>query len=163
MGRGKRSGELAHGRDNGTIEHMTTNETSIFTKIINREIPADIVYEDEAVLAFLTIEPINPGHTLIVPKKHFKNIFDGDEASLCAMMIVAKKISNALIATRLGTGVNLIMNNGIDGGQEVFHAHLHVVPRIENDKALVAPKHISLSNEDAKTVATTIANHLQNS
>ncbi|MFN3188304.1 MAG: HIT family protein [Candidatus Paceibacteria bacterium] len=140
---------------------MTTNETSIFTKIITREIPADIVYEDETVIAFLTIEPINPGHTLIVPKKPFVNIFDGEEKGLSTMMVIAKKISNALIVANLATAVNLIMNNGTDAGQEVFHAHLHVVPRLKNDEALLPPKHTVTNSDERKIIATTIVNHLE--
>ena len=65
--------------------------STIFTKIINREIPADIVYEDELVLAFLDINPVNKGHTLVVPKVAFENIFDADIPTLGHMMAVAKK------------------------------------------------------------------------
>lgn len=121
---------------------------TVFTKILNREIPAHIVYEDDLVLAFLSIEPINHGHTLVIPKKPFVNLFDGDSEALAHMMRVGQKVALALKATKLGEGVNLIMNNGKEAGQEVFHAHLHVVPRNTNDSALVKPKHVS--NPEAK-------------
>lgn len=114
-------------------------EPSIFTKIINREIPADIVYEDDVVIAFLTIAPVNSGHTLIVPKIPFKNVFDGDERTMGHMMAVAQKIAHALVDSNFGGGVNLIMNNGIEAGQEVFHAHIHVIPRNNGDKAIQIP------------------------
>jgi histidine triad (HIT) family protein len=141
---------------------MTAHETSIFTKIINREIPADIVYEDDIVIAFLTIEPINHGHTLVVPKKPFVNIFDADMEALTHMMEVAKKISVALLQGGLATGVNLIMNNGVAAGQEVFHAHLHIVPRRTGDNALLPPKHTNYTESEKKSTATKIVNHLQN-
>lgn len=120
-----------------------TNELppSIFTKIINREIPAHIVYEDERVIAFFTIEPVNPGHTLVIPKVPFINLLDGDDDTLGHMTVVAKRIGNALIASGFATGINLIMNNGVDGGQEVFHAHMHVIPRRKDDGAFAKPKH----------------------
>lgn len=138
----------------------TVPETSIFTKIINREIPADIVYEDEAIIAFLTIEPINHGHTLIVPKVPFVNIFDGDDVILGQMMVVARKISQALMDAKLAEGVNLIMNNGTHAGQEVFHAHMHVVPRLSLDQALLPPKHTPYELGQSATTAAHIKNLL---
>lgn len=108
---------------------------TIFTKIINREIPGEIIYEDDDVAAFFTIEPVHIGHTLIVPKKPFQNIFDGDPAILGKMMQVAQKIAGALQKTGVD-GVNLQMNNGAVAGQEVWHAHLHVFPRLKDDQAV---------------------------
>lgn len=130
----------------------TILEPSIFAKIINREIPADIVFEDDDVIAFLTIEPINPGHTLVVPKKPFVNLIDGDDVSLGKMITVAKKIGQALIKSGLATGINLIMNNGADADQEVFHAHMHVVPRQKDDQVFVKPTHCLVSAEQTANI-----------
>ena len=138
----------------------TVPEPSIFTKIINREIPADIVYEDDAIIAFLTIEPINHGHTLIVPKVPFVNVLDGDDVVLGQMMVVARKISQALMDAKLAEGVNLIMNNGAHAGQEVFHSHLHVVPRLSLDQAFTPPKHNLYEPGQAATVAAHIKNSM---
>jgi histidine triad (HIT) family protein len=138
----------------------TVPEASIFTKIINHEIPANIVYEDEVVIAFLTIEPINPGHTLVVPKVPFLNIFDGTKEVLGHMMIVSQKIAKALISTELGTGVNIIMNNGTDASQEVFHAHIHVVPRTAGDNALIEPTHHTYAHNEALEVTKLICEHV---
>jgi histidine triad (HIT) family protein len=113
---------------------------SIFTKIIKREIPANIIYEDEATIAFFTIEPVQKGHTLVVPKEPFENIFDGDEEALANLMKVAKRIAPTIQKITGADGVNLIMNNGAGAGQEVFHAHLHVVPRFLGDEAFTAKK-----------------------
>lgn len=135
---------------------MTTELPSIFTRIINREIPADIIYEDAEVIAFFTIEPINPGHTLVVPKKPFVNLLDGDEAVLGHMTVVAKRIGNALIANGFATGINLIMNNEVDGGQEIFHAHMHVVPRKKDDYAFSKPKHVPTTPKEIAHIATTL-------
>jgi histidine triad (HIT) family protein len=131
----------------------TTSEPSIFTKIINREIPANIIYEDELVIAFFTIEPVNLGHTLIVPKKPFVNLLDGDESTLGHMVVVAKKVGNALITNGYASGINLIMNNGSDADQEVFHAHMHVVPRKKGDGSFTKPTHVKPTPAEIASVA----------
>ncbi len=133
---------------------------SIFTRIINREIPATIVYEDECTIAFLTIEPISKGHTLIVPKVPFVNLFDGNASSLTQMMTTAQKVANGLIKSGLATGVNLIMNCGESAGQEVFHAHLHVVPRTEGDGKLPSPNHEAYQPNEAAAIGKLIADHV---
>jgi len=139
----------------------TELETSIFTKIINREIPADIIYEDDKVIAFFTIEPINYGHTLVVPKKPIVNIFDGDNETLSQMIMVAKKIATALIDEKLAEGINIVMNNGAVAGQEVFHAHLHVIPRHTGDGVFKKPLHANTNTIEMKAVAKRLAQILQ--
>jgi len=109
--------------------------STIFTKIINREIPADIIYEDDIVLAFLDIQPVNPGHTLIIPKVPSVDGTVTDPDTLAHIMKVGQTIAQALQKVTSCTGVNYIMNNGADAGQEVFHTHLHVIPRHKDDKA----------------------------
>lgn len=124
---------------------------TIFTKIINREIPGEFVYEDDLVAAFLTIEPVQYGHTLVVPKKPFENIFDGDPESLAHMMKIGQMLGQAMKRAGITDGVNLYMNNGTDAGQEVFHAHLHVVPRLAGDQAL----HVTtIKNDPSVAIAT---------
>jgi histidine triad (HIT) family protein len=140
---------------------MTSTETSIFTKIINREIPADIVYEDETVIAFLDINPVNLGHSLVVPKKPFQNIFDGDSEALAHMMKVGQKIGLALKASGLADGVNLIMSNGTEANQEVFHAHLHVVPRLKGDGEQFKATHKKYLEGKSRAIATKIVDQLQ--
>ena len=139
----------------------TASEPSIFTKIINREIPATIVYEDEQVIAFFTIEPINPGHTLVVPKIPFVNLLDGDDEVLGHMTAIAKKIGNALISNGYATGITLVMNNEKDGGQEVFHAHMHVVPRKKDDGVFTKPKHNLATTEEMGTIADSLKKALE--
>ncbi|MDD4995664.1 MAG: HIT family protein [Patescibacteria group bacterium] len=105
----------------------------IFCKIISGEIPGVRVYEDEKFLAFLDINPVNPGHTLVVPKKHFENILDTDEDVLCDMGKVLKKIGQA-VCRGMGTDAfNLMQNNGRTAGQVVSHLHWHIVPRYPDD------------------------------
>lgn len=120
---------------------------TIFTKIINREIPAEIIYEDKVVLAFLDIIPVNHGHTLVIPKVPFVNVFDGDAEVLAHMMKVGQKIAQAQTAAGLADGVNFVINNGAAAGQEVFHSHLHIIPRKIGDNAFTKPKHTTVTPE----------------
>ncbi|MEK7558360.1 MAG: HIT family protein [Patescibacteria group bacterium] len=105
----------------------------IFCKIIQKEIPTDFIYEDESTVAFLDIKPNNPGHTLVVPKVHYKNIFDIDENALRELSLGIKKIASAVKKGVLADGINIIMNNDSAAGQLVFHAHIHIIPRFLND------------------------------
>lgn len=105
----------------------------LFCKIKKGEIPSEKVYEDERVFAFLDIHPINPGHTLVIPKNHFENIHDIPEEEFAAAMKAAKKISTAVKSAVCADGINIGMNNERAAGQLVFHAHVHVIPRHAED------------------------------
>ncbi len=107
----------------------------LFLKIIAGEIPSARIYEDERVVAFLDIHPNNKGHALVVPRAKFRNILDGDTETLAHMMVVGQRVARALVAALNADGVNLVMNNERAAGQEIFHSHLHVIPRFENDDA----------------------------
>ena len=108
-------------------------EECIFCKIIKGDIPAHKLYEDDTVISFLDIFPIHPGHALIVPKKHSVDIFDTDEETMKQMITVAKKLSPAVMKGAKADGVNIGMNNKPAAGQEVMHAHMHIIPRYSED------------------------------
>ena len=108
-------------------------ENCIFCKIVKGEIPCNKVYENDDVLAFLDITPVNIGHSLVIPKKHFKNIYETPEEIMIEMMKVVKKISHAIKKGMNADGINLAMNNEGAAGQAVFHSHIHLIPRIAND------------------------------
>ena len=112
---------------------MDSNNNCIFCKIVSGELPSSKVYEDENVLAFLDIHPVNPGHTLVVTKKHFESVHDTPDDLICKIVIIAKKVANAIQAKLNAEGVNIGMNNGKAAGQIVFHSHIHVMPRYGND------------------------------
>ena len=105
----------------------------VFCKIIQGDIPADKVYENDKIIAFLDIQPINKGHTLIVPKKHFADFLDTPEDVLCEMMTSAKKIAAAAVKAVDADGFNIGINTKPAAGQIVMHMHLHVMPRFNND------------------------------
>lgn len=108
-------------------------EETIFSKIIRREIPADIVYEDAHTLAFLDTTPVTSGHAIVVPKKFARNLFDADDEILGSVMHTVQKISWALRGTLGAEGVNIHINNEPVAGQIVFHFHIHVIPRYTGD------------------------------
>ena len=99
---------------------------TIFAKIINREIPAEIVYEDDIALAFNDISPQAPTHILVVPKKAISQLSDASEEDqnlLCHLLLVAKKIAKEKNIEHY----RLVINNGTDAGQTVFHVHIHIL------------------------------------
>ena len=124
---------------------------SIFTRIINREIPASIIAEDDRFIAFLDVMPLVAGHTLIVPKQEVDYIFDLDDTTLADMMVFAKKVSRVLKKSieckRIGVAVI---------GLEVPHTHVHLVPmNTMGDINFSRPK-LSPSKEELEKIANTI-------
>ena len=105
----------------------------IFCKIIENKIPCTKIYENEKVLAFLDIAPVNFGHTLVMPKKHFETLMDVENDILCETTKVTKKISMAVMKAMKAQGINIGMNNYKAAGQLVPHFHVHIMPRFEND------------------------------
>lgn len=108
----------------------------IFCKIMNNEIPSYKLYEDENVLAFLDITQGTKGHTLIIPKNHIKNVYDLDEKTSMELFKVVPKIANALKKAFNPIGLNIVNNND-KPLQSVFHFHLHLIPRYENDNMVL--------------------------
>lgn len=108
-------------------------EGCLFCRIAAKEIPADIVYEDEHTLAFLDINPVNPGHTLVIPKDHAESLFEIGAESWAAVAETARHIAPAVLRATGATGMNVHMNNKRIAGQLVDHVHLHLIPRHETD------------------------------
>lgn len=106
----------------------------IFCKIIEGSIPAATVYEDDKVVAIMDIMPVNPGHVLVIPKTHFRELSEMDEEAGMYLFRVGMRIERALRRSGLRVeGTNLLQNNGRAAFQEVPHVHLHVIPRFSGD------------------------------
>ena len=105
----------------------------IFCKIVNGDLPAHKLYEDERVLAFLDIQPGAVGHALVIPKAHARDFFDLTEVDRNAIMAAAHRVSTALVRETGAEGLNLHQSNGKAAGQVVFHYHLHLLPRRGGD------------------------------
>jgi histidine triad (HIT) family protein len=109
---------------------------SIFTRIINGEIPCHKVYEDDRVIAFLDINPLSPGHTLIVPKEPAETVDKLSDESAAAIGRVLPRISRAVLAATGAKAFNILQNNGAGAHQAVFHVHFHIIPKFENGQGL---------------------------
>lgn len=105
----------------------------IFCKIIAKEVPAEVVYENGKTIAFLDIKPVNPGHVLVVPKEHYPDFASTPPEQLGDIVAVAQKIARAAMTALGVNGFNIGINNGRVAGQLVDHMHLHVMPRDEGD------------------------------
>jgi len=105
----------------------------LFCKIAKKEIPAEVVYEDDFFLAFLDLNPVNPGHTLLIPKEHYKNLYELPDQTISKMGPSVKKLAIAVKKSMSADGINIHMNNEKPAGQAIFHAHFHIIPRFQND------------------------------
>ena len=124
----------------------------IFCKIAGGEIPSATLYEDEEFRVILDVNPATKGHALVLPKDHYANLFEIPSDVLTRAVLVAQKNSARLFEGLHATGLNLIQNNGLSAGQTVFHFHLHMIPRYDNDNAMVAWKPVNLTEEDRDQV-----------
>lgn len=106
---------------------------NIFEKIVSREIPATVVFEDEDTLAFMDIGPIIKGHVLVIPKICYDPITETPDEVLSKLIRVAKQVAAAMVNELGADGVNIMQNNGVAAGQEVPHIHFHVIPRFNGD------------------------------
>ncbi len=131
---------------------------TIFTKIIKREIPASIVYEDDLVIAFLDITQTTPGHTLVVTKTAYANLFEVPAQTFKHLFGVVHRLSGAIKQAFNAPGLNLLNNNDSVAGQTVFHYHVHIIPRFDaKELPIQLPNHMSdLTPDDYKKRAAMI-------
>ena len=123
--------------------------STIFTKIIKREIPANIIYEDDLVIAFLDISQATLGHTLVVTKREYENIFELDDKISAHLYKVVVKLSKAINKALKPSGLNILNNNGSIAGQSDFHYHIHIIPRYnENDVNLTLNNNYGLATQE---------------
>ncbi|MGT2846788.1 HIT family protein [Streptococcus massiliensis] len=108
----------------------------IFCKIIAGEIPSSKVYEDEHVLAFLDISQVTPGHTLVIPKEHYRTILDMNAESASHLFAKVPEIANKIMRATGAKGMNIMNNTEEIAGQSVFHTHVHLAPRYSTDDDL---------------------------
>jgi histidine triad (HIT) family protein len=109
-------------------------ESCVFCRIVKGVTPADVVYSDDNVLAFMDIQPVNPGHVLAIPKAHAAGLSDLDEGTGGHMFKVAMRVAEGIGKSGVRCeGVNLLLSDGEAAFQEIFHVHLHVIPRFKGD------------------------------
>jgi len=112
---------------------MARDPDCIFCKIVAGEIPCFKLFEDEATLAFMDINPVQPGHALIVPKDHFADLYATADEALAATTRTARRVAAAVRDTLAPEGLNLLQCNGEAAKQSVLHFHMHVIPRAIGD------------------------------
>ena len=108
-------------------------ENCIFCKLANGEIETNTLYEDDDFRVIFDVSPATEGHVLILPKKHYANVFELPEELASKVYVLAKKVAAALKEITGCNGVNILQNNGEAAGQTVFHFHMHVIPRYHEE------------------------------
>lgn len=139
---------------------MSEDPNCIFCKIVKGEIPCYKVYEDDRVIVFLDLYPATDGHTLVVPKAHFANLFEAEEDSLAAAALASQRVARALQAALGPDGLTTMQLNGTAAGQTVFHYHVHLIPRAAGE-ALKLHGARQGKGERLAELAKTIAGHLE--
>lgn len=132
------------------------DENCIFCKIANGEIPSRTLYEDGDFRVILDLGPATRGHALILPKEHAANLFELPEETAGKAMILAKKMAARMKEKLNCDGFNVIQNNGEVAGQTVFHFHMHLIPRYENDGQPIQMKSREAAAEELDAVKAQI-------
>ncbi len=114
------------------MSHALSNDC-IFCRIVKKDIPSSLVYEDDTFFAFLDTNPINPGHVLVIPKRHYESFLVLPKSVLEKYLGVVQRVAQAVSLALDAEGFNVIQNNGKVAGQSVFHVHFHIVPRFRSD------------------------------
>lgn len=124
----------------------------IFCRIAQKQVPANLVYEDEKALAFLDIRPLNEGHTLVIPKAHYETIFEIPQELITYLHGITKRVAIAVKKATKADGISITQQNGKAASQEVFHLHVHVIPRYEGQKL---PRFNDVKEADRKKLSQT--------
>jgi len=133
------------------------DENCIFCKIIKREIPSKIVFENDLNLAFLDISPISKGHTIVIPKNHYFTLEDIPDHELTETFKVVKKISMRIHQNLQINGYNILQNNFAAAGQVINHFHIHIIPRsFDDDKFRVKIPRNQASDEELNEILVKI-------
>lgn len=126
---------------------------TIFSKIVAGDIPCHRVYEDEHVLAFLDINPLSKGHTLVIPKQPAERLEELTPDAAAALGRALPKIAKLVLAITGAAGYNVLQNNGAVSGQEVMHVHFHIIPRVDEDGLGYRWHPKTVSNEELTALA----------
>jgi histidine triad (HIT) family protein len=133
----------------------------IFCRIVQKEAPAEILYETDHVLAILDIRPIHFGHALVIPKVHCTDFLSVPEEGFHDLMRVGQIVAHSIVTTYNLEGFNVFSNNGRIAGQSVFHFHMHVVPRYPGDTIRFAPMLKSYSGQSMAEHGERIRRNIQ--
>jgi histidine triad (HIT) family protein len=110
-------------------------EHCVFCRIARNQASASLVYDDKEVIAFLDARPVNEGHTLVITREHYKDIFEAPDAEIVHLFKIVKKVAYAVKKSEKADGISIFQNNGRAANQVVFHLHVHVIPRYEGQSS----------------------------
>ena len=128
----------------------------VFCQIVAGKSPAHVIYSDDYVIAILDKYPVAVGHTLVMPKKHFENLLEVDDETLSRLIIVTKRIARAIKEVVKADGINIITNIGYAAGQVIRHAHIHIIPRFNDDSHRFMFTRIDMSEKEKEKIAEKI-------
>lgn len=128
------------------------DKNCIFCKIANGDIPSKILYEDDEFKVILDLGPATKGHALILPKNHYANLYELPDETASKVMLLAKKMAANMTEKLKCDGFNLVQNNGKAAGQTVFHFHLHLIPRYEDDGQTLGWKPMEPAQEELEDI-----------
>ena len=134
----------------------------VFCKIIDGELPCEMLLETNNVIVILDINPVNDGHALVIPKVHCQNFWDIEEHLYRDILHATHKASRAICKATGCEGFNILQNNGKCAGQDVFHVHFHIIPRHENDGVRFGFKPKKYDKERMTTLGDNIRSQLDN-
>jgi len=138
------------------------NDTScVFCRIARKQASASMIYEDETALAFLDTRPLNEGHTLVIPKEHYATIFEAPEELVVHLHRIVKRVALAVKEVTKADGISIIQQNGKAANQEVFHLHVHVIPRFEGQKLMRFGGISEANREKLNQIAANIKRHIK--
>ena len=129
----------------------------IFCKIANGEIPSATIYEDEDFRVILDIFPASKGHALIIPKQHARNLYEISEEQMGKVAVLAKRIGTKMKEVLNFDGLNIVQNNDLAAGQTVFHFHVHLIPRYDDDDVKIEWPAKEITDEDREYLVKVLA------
>ncbi len=132
------------------------NDNCIFCKIVNGDIPSRKLYEDDNFIVIMDVGPASKGHSLIIPKEHYANIYELPEELCAQAMKLAKKMAVKMTTALNADGFNILQNNNEVAGQTVFHFHMHLIPRYKEDEPMLTCTPHSVSGEELDAVKEAI-------
>lgn len=133
---------------------------TIFSKILRGEIPCHKLYEDQQVFAFLDINPLSPGHTLVIPKEPAVTLDELSDEAAAAIGRVLPRLSRAVLKATGAREFNILQNNGAGAHQAVFHVHFHIIPKLGDGRGLGIGWKTEKLPDDARGLAQSIRDHL---
>ena len=140
-----------------------TDESCEFCRLARKEDDASIIFEDEKAMAFLDIRPVNDGHTLVIPKAHYENIYEIPEDEIAHVYRIVKRVASAVKKSVDAEGISITQHNGRAALQRIFHLHVHVIPRYEEQRFPRPDELSEAKREKLEEVARKIRKNLANS